>query len=459
MYKLRDYQKEAVEKGLETFYSKKIRKDIIVLPSGSGKSLVIASIAKQLKGSTIVFQPSKEILLQNLQKMYDFGFTDVGIYSASMGERNIGKITFATIGTIYNKKEIWDNFDNIIIDEAHRVNAKGGMYKEFIKANNNSIIGLTATPYRLHSYRDIHTNERVVVAKFLTRTSPKIFSNIVHVTQVKKLYEDKFLCSAEYVINDKYKHNEIKLNSTGMDFNENALKTYNKEKGIIDMIIESITKDNSKHILVFNIFVEEAEELSFKLRQQGITAETISAETNNKDRDKFLKDFKSGKIKVITNVGVLTTGFDFPALDCIILARPTQSVALYYQMIGRGIRINDTKLHVKIIDICGNVNRFGRVETFEIVHSKTSKLLRLKSEVGYLTGYDFVNNQDIEKTNYKGLKESQGWNNDIIPFGKYKGTHIKKIPTEYLAWCVENFKKGNYKIMFEKELKSRDYNL
>jgi len=607
MYKLRDYQTEAVIKGLEIFNSTKIKKEIVVLPTGSGKSLIIASIAKELKGTTIIFQPSKEILEQNLQKMYDFGFTDVEVFSASMGKKNIGKITFATIGSIYNKKECWGYFDNILIDECfisgtkinvpngyknieklkigdkvisafgidkvisvskrtskiiyklktsdgketfvtpnhkiftdkgwtfvkdlivgdcwlhlkndsnrnrwnkllffnssskrqkenrvtrkirvesieiqkqgsyevynigvknhpsyfvedklvhncHLVNAKGGMYKEFIKVNGGSVMGLTATPYRLHSYNDMFTNEQVVVAKLLTRTSPKIFSKIIHVTQVKKLYEDKFLCPAEYIINDKYKHNEIKLNSTGRDFNENALKTYNKEKGVIDMVANTITENNSKHILVFNIFVSEAEELSCKLKQKGITAETVSAQTKKKDRDRILKDFKSGKIKVVTNVGVLTIGFDFPALDCIVLARPTQSVALFYQMVGRGTRINKGKPNVKVIDICGNVNRFGRIETFEIVYTGTNKLLRLRSEVGYLTGYDFVNNRDVEKSNYAGLKESEGWNKDIIRFGKYKGTHIKKIPTDYLQWCSENFKEGKYKDMFEKELQTR----
>ena len=76
-----------------------------------------------------------------------------------------------------------------------------------------------------------------------------------------------------------------------------------------------------------------------------------------------------------------------------------------------------------------------------------------------MTGYDFVKNQDLEKTNYTGLKESKGWNTDIVSFGKHKGTHIKKVPTDYLRWCVNEFKKGKYKTMFEKELKNRNEDL
>jgi len=462
MYILRDYQEKAVQVGLKTF--EKGGKEILVLPTGSGKSLIIASLAKELSGNTIVFQPNKEILEQNLCKIHEFGFTDVGVFSASMGEKTIGKVTFATIGTIYNQRDMWKIFDNVIIDECHLVNAKGGMYEEFINAHGGAVVGLTATPYRLHSYNDMKTGDRAVVAKMLNRTHPKIFDKISHITQIKKMYNLGFLCPVRYSVNDKYKHSDLKLNSTGMDFTDASLKTYNEENNIegeVAKLVQATIKDGAKHILVFNKFVEEAVALKNNLDLMGIVSDTISAETKPKYRKQILEDFKNGKIKVITNVGVLTTGFDFPELDCVVLARPTQSVALYYQMVGRGVRISEGKKQLDLIDVCGNVARFGKIEEFELVTvSEKSKLLRLKSDVSFLTGYDFVGNIDLEQKNYKGFKEGSFNNQDIIFIGKWnnggKGTHIRKIETGYLEWAVEKFNESALRKKFSAELLRRE---
>ncbi len=460
-YKLRPYQKEAVRAGLKIFA--RCGRGVLTLPTGSGKSLVIASIAKQLLGDTLVFQPNKEILEQNLQKMHEFGFTDVGVFSASMKQRTLGKVTFATIGTIYNQKGMWELFDNVIIDECHLVNAKGGMYEEFIKAHGGAVLGLTATPYRLHSYNDMKTGDRAVVAKMLTRTRPKIFDSISHITQIKELYEQNYLSPVKYTEDTNYKHSDLTLNSTGMDFTDKSVKLYNEKNDIIGKVAEAVSNlliSGKKHILVFNKFVKEAVSLKNNLQDMGIVADTVSAETKKQDREQILADFKSGKIKVISNVNCLSIGFDFPELDCIILARPTQSVALYYQQIGRGVRIAKGKTQLDLIDVCGNVARFGEIETFELVPaSEKSKLLRLKSNVSFLTGYDFVGNRDLEQRDYKGFKEGSGANPDIIYFGKYKGKHISKADSRYLQWCVKNFNKGKVKERFEAELTRRDIDI
>ncbi len=463
MYELRPYQKEAVEKGLATF--SRGGRDVLVEPTGSGKSLIIASIAKELDGDTIVFQPSAEILHQNLSKLREFAPNlSVGVFSASLGTKTLGKVTFATIGTIYNQKDMWRLFDNVIIDEAHLVNSKGGMYDEFIKEHGGAVLGLTATPYRLHSYEDYKTGERAVVAKMLNRTRPKIFDNIVHITQISEMYEQGFLCPVRYTIKEKYKHEQLTLNSTGMDFTDKSLKQYNEDNNTIEeavKIIKELVAGGAKHILVFNKFVEEAEVLSSLLRNADITAETISAKTPKKDRVELLENFRNGNTKVVTNVGVLTTGFDFPELDCIVLARPTQSVALYYQMIGRGVRIAEGKKQVDVVDMCGNVNRFGKIETFELLQVKEgSKLLRLQSDASFLTGYDFVGNKDLEARDYVGYKEGDGRNADIIFIGKWnnngRGTHITKIDNGYLKWAIGEFKNGAVKEKFIKELERRN---
>ena len=452
MYELRDYQKKAVSAGLSFLNDSKKDGGIIVMPTGSGKSLVIAKIANELSGNTLVLQPSLEILESNYSKMISYvDESEVGIFSASAGVKEIKKITYATIGSIINCKERFGNFSHLIVDECHLCNAKGGMYEELIQFFGGRVLGLTATPFRMHTYADFKTGEKCVVAKFLHRTRPRLFSKIIHITQLQELYKDKFLCPISYEVNYGYNQLQIKLNTTGLDFDQKALKRYNREKGIINIVKKVIERSEAKHILVFTISVEEAVELDDMLTVIGIRSATVSAKTPKKERAEILEKFKSGEIRVVTNVSCLTTGYDFPALDCVIIARPTQSVALFYQMMGRGIRIAEGKEKLKMIDICGNVPKFGRIEKFEFVEEKEG-MHRLKSDTKFLTGYDFFSNEDLEIKNYKGKRESS-WNeaSQIIMFGKHKGTHVSKVPNNYLNWIIEKFDDGNVRRMFQAE--------
>ena len=181
---------------------------------------------------------------------------------------------------------------------------------------------------------------------------------------------------------------------------------------------------------MFNKFLKEAKELEELFNQAGIPSATISSETKPKERDKILEEFKKGKIRVVTNVGVLTTGFDFPELEEIIIARPMLSVALYYQIVGRVLRPHPDGKEKRVVDLAGNIHRFGRIENFEIVEPKPN-LHRLKSDVGYLTGVDIKTKRDIE-LNKVDIRETEKRTMEVIPFGKYKNTHIKKIPNHYI---------------------------
>jgi len=455
MFELRNYQREAVEKGISFLTGNEKGGAIIVAPTGSGKSIIISSIVHALSGNTLVLQPSLEILQSNLEKAEALGIQDIGVYSASADRKDIGKLTFATIGSIINKKELFDEFEYLIIDECHAVNAKGGMYETLINYMGGKVLGLTATPYRLHAYTDFKTGALSVVAKFLHRTRPRMFSKIIHITQIRELYDLGFLCPIEYLENADYNHSDIKLNSTGMDFDEISLLAYNQSHSIIAIATNIIRSETSKHILVFMSSVKEAADLVENLTSKGVTAAIISAKTPKKERAEILRQFKTGEIRVVCNFGTLTVGYDFPELDCVMLGRPTQSVALYYQMMGRGIRIAPGKEKVKIVDICGNVKRFGKIEEFQIVEN-SSNMHRLKSNTSYLTGYDFYHNVDLEAQNYAGMKETEfKRNDDIVRFGRYKGQHVSKLPNDYLMWAKENMK-GSWQAMFQKEHERRE---
>ena len=331
----------------------------------SGKSLVIADIANRLQGHTLVFQPSKEILEQNYMKLCSYGVLDCSVYSASFNSKNISRITFATIGSVIRHIDDFQHFNNIIIDECHFVNAKGGMYEEFIHAIGCKVLGLTATPYRLSS------NGFGAMLKFLTRTRPLIFSKIIYQVQISTLLDMGFLSKIDYFQMNPLGWNEdnLQANSTGADYTDKSVKMeyeridfYSYLVSIVQRLLNPKRGGARKGILVFTRFVKEAQKLADTIPNCAV----VSGETSKAERERILTEFKSGNIPVVANVGVLTTGFDFPELDTVVMARPTMSLAMYYQIVGREIRPCKDK-QAWFVDLCGNINRFGKVEDLKLI--------------------------------------------------------------------------------------------
>ena len=366
-YQLRPYQKQASDAAVAAFTSKQESNGLLILPTGAGKSLVIADIAHRLEGPLLILQPSKEILEQNFAKLQSYGIWDSSIYSASVGYKEINRITFATIGSVMNHMDDFAHFKNVMIDECHYVNSKGGMYEEFIHAVPRKVIGLTATPYRLG-----RGAEGMSMLKFLTRTKPRIFSRVLYCCQISELLAKGYLAQLSYYDLTAINLEMVKSNSTGADYDEKSLKEEYERSGFYDKLTTTtlrVLKPKSgiprKGVLVFTRFTEEADNLVEKLMVKGIRAAIVTGETPKRERENMLEDFKSGKIQVIANVGVLTTGFDYPELDTIILGRPTKSLALYYQMVGRAIRPHQGK-DGWVIDLGGTYRRFGAVADLRI---------------------------------------------------------------------------------------------
>lgn len=365
MFILRPYQERAVNSGVDFFKYANHNGGLMVLPTGSGKSLVLSSIAKQLDWHTIILQPSKEILQQNYEKLQAYWCDDVKIYSASMKSKEMGKITLATIGSIIKQKDLLQHIENIIIDECHLVDHLKGQYKELINTIGCKVLGLTATPYRLKVY------EQAPMLKFLTRVRKPIFQKVIHVTQISEIERLGFLAKMQYFEVDGIKASRLRSNSTGNDYTDDSVRQHLEEidfdKKIID-IVERITKAGRKHILVFTRFVEWASRLSETLKEKWIQATYVSWETKTKERERILSDFKNGNIQVVLNVWVLTTWFDFPELDAVVLARPTKSLWLYYQMVGRWMRPHKNKQECRVIDMAEIKKRYGEVNEIKVLN-------------------------------------------------------------------------------------------
>lgn len=366
---LRDYQQEASNAAVE-FFGRKGAKGggLMVLPTGSGKSWIIADIASRLSSPLLIFCPSREILLQNHEKLEAVQMGISSLYSASVGKKLISRITLATIGSVHNHPSDFDVFKYVIIDECHLVNAKGGMYEEFLhRREDRVVVGLTATPYRL-----AQSFERMAILKFITRTRPRIFDRMLYFCQISDLLTRGYLAQLKYYDLTEIDLRNVISNSTGADYDERSLIAEYERSGFYDKLAYTTLRVlhpksgiPRKGILVFTRFTKEADNLVQKLREAGVPAAIVTGETPKKERTQILTDFKSGKIKVVGNVGTLSVGFDFPALDTVILARPTKSLALYYQQVGRCIRPCEGKLGW-VIDLAGNYKRFGAVSELKI---------------------------------------------------------------------------------------------
>ena len=372
-YILRDYQQQASDSAV-TFFNNKTKKTnaIMVLPTGSGKSLIIADIAARLDGHTLVFQPSKEILEQNFKKLCSYGILDCSIYSASFNSKEISRITFATIGSVKSHPELFAHFKNIIVDECHLVNPREGMYKDFFDTVKCKVLGLTATPYRLSSSRDFGS-----MLKFITRTKPHVFSEVIYHVQVSTLLDMGYLSKVNY-----YPMNptgwtalKLKINTTGADSTDKSVQKeyeridfYSYIVHIVQRLMNPKAGGKRKGILVFTRFLKEAERLTMSIPGCVI----VSGDTPKKERERILEMFKTGEIPVVANVGVLTTGFDYPELDTVVMARPTMSLAMYYQIVGRCIRPYKGKT-AWFVDLCGNINRFGEVSDLHLKDTGNGK--------------------------------------------------------------------------------------
>lgn len=365
-YVLRIYQKEAKQAGLAFLLDERRRNGLIVAPPGCGKSLIIASIVSELDAPALVFQPSKEILEQNLSKFRQYGYQPA-VYSASMNRKCVGEVTLATIGSVRRRPDIFDHVKYVIIDEADLVNPKEGMYKHFLAALGPDVrvLGLTGTPYRLS------TSSFGTILKFLTRTRPRVFDELVYYIQSKDLFDEGFLCLPEYHEVKGFNRNALRANSTGADYTDKSVQMHFNEINLKDKIVkvvERLMANGRKNALVFTRFVEEAE---YVARRTG--AAIVTADTPTSERQAILEEFKRGNTKVAVNVSVLGVGFDFPELETVVLARPTMSLRVYVQQVGRCVRTAPGKESAWVVDMVSLVPQFGRIENLTLIDGGNGK--------------------------------------------------------------------------------------
>ena len=441
MITLRENQKEPIRKAIEFFQEKKPKPSLIVLPTAWGKSILTAFVAKNTKDKLIVLQPSKELLEQNFRK-YDtlcgvFN-NNAGIYSASFNRREMAQITYATIGSIKNLGEEFkkQGFTKMLIDEAHLYPREAdSMLGRFLKESGiTHVLGITATPVKLQTNRDRdgQTFSKLVM---LTSHSKKgnFFKEIIHVGQVEEMVRLGFWSKLRYHAVG-FDDSLLVYNSSKSEFTEESVQRAYDANGGSEAILRSIDSNpDRKHILAFAPSVADAIALSEKCPDSAV----IYGDMDKAERASVIERFRNGEIRVIFNVRVLTTGFDYTGIDCIVLGISTASIALYYQIVGRATRIDPGKKDALIIDLGGNVKRFGRVED---LHFEQGKIWRLFGTGGLLLSgipIDQIGMYTKEDTMAIDAKQEQPV--EVMPFGKYRGEKIKDIPKNYKQWMLRTF--------------------
>lgn len=366
MIKLRNYQIEANDAVFEYLEKNETGNPLVVLPTGSGKSLCIAGLVSEIyeidsKAKVLILQHRKELISQNFQKLQALcsDKVPIGIYSAGLGKKQLHKrCLVAGIQSIYNVSYKLEAIDLILIDECHLMPPDGdGRYltliKDLARRNPNlRVIGYTATPFRMKSGALVGDDG--------------IFTDVAYSADIRKLIEDGYLCPVVTKVGS-HAPDLSELHTKGGEFVQaeaEELYTSQVSKAVISEFIKYAS--DRKSCLVFCSGVKHAEFFTKLLRQYKFSAEFISGDTPSLFRDMYISQFQQGKIQFLVNVDVLTTGFDAPNVDCLLILRPTKSAGLYVQIIGRGMRLHSQKADCLVLDFGGNVERHGPIDLIQV---------------------------------------------------------------------------------------------
>lgn len=356
MYELRPYQKEAVEATIRNF---RLNRDpaLLVLPTGAGKSLVIAELARIAKGRVLVLAHVKELVEQNHAKYESYGLK-AGIYSAGLDKKDVAdKVIFGSIQSVARAGDaLFKTFSLLIIDECHRVSVEEDtQYAQVIKKLRDvnpsiCILGLTATPYRLGLGWLYQYNHRGM----LRTREERFFKRCIYDLSLRSMIQGGFLTPPIKIDSPVASYDFSALKIKGLKYVQSEIEAVLKSQervtpGIVENIM-GMAKDR-QGVMIFTSSVRHAEEILSYLPPDS--SALVVGDTEGKDRDRIIQEFKAKKLKYLVNVSVLTTGFDAPHVDLIAILRPTESVALYQQIIGRGLRLAPGKSDCLVLDYTG----------------------------------------------------------------------------------------------------------
>lgn len=386
MLSLRYYQHDAIDNCFNYISNPKNygKNPLIVVPTGAGKSLIIAKISEMVlsydKTRVLNLAHQKNLISQNFEEYYslmDGQLVDAGIYSAGLNKRDTSnRIIFASIQSVYNKAWQLGWFDIILVDECHMINSKDeGTFRNFLnemkKINPKCvIIGLSATPFRMKGgiLCDEENDQRLFHDICHETTMPEL----MNANHVKNKDHKQYLCPlvSPGIVNYADISN---VRTTAGDFNLQDMENAFNQDALVDRAVQEIlTKAvNRKKILVFSAGINHAQTIYEAFKKHGVEAGIVHSK--NPDSDMELETFKTTDLRVMINCDVLTTGYNQKNIDCIAMLRATKSIGLYVQIAGRGIRMHPDKNDCLYLDFGTNIERMGPIDKIEIFKKKKGK--------------------------------------------------------------------------------------
>lgn len=375
----RSYQIEAAQ-SVPNYFMNNTGNPVVAMPTGTGKSVVIAMLLQMVyhywPGQRVmVLTHVKELIQQNYDKLMTlWPAAPAGVYSAGLNRKESNrKITFAGIGSVAKKAQLFGHIDLVLIDEAHLVSPNDETLYQFFLAALRAVnphvrvIGFTATPWRLGTGRitedGIFTDvcfditgmqafNRLIAEGFLAPLIPRQTKMMLDIEGVHMRGGELIASELQHAV-DKYEVTQAALRET------------------LELAYDR------RHWLIFASGVEHACNIADMMNDMGVPTVAIHSKMGDAQRDQAILDFKAGKYRAAVNNNVLTTGFDFPAIDLIVVLRPTASTVLWVQMLGRGTRPFQCDEYKKenclVLDFAGNTRRLGPINDPVIPRKKGDK--------------------------------------------------------------------------------------
>lgn len=348
----------------------------VVLPTAAGKTVIFSMLLKRLfdeypNVTALILAHRKELIEQAEAKLKSvWPSAPVGVYAASLGRREpAARILVAARDTVANKLDHIGQRTFVIIDEAHNINQREeGRYRQILadlkeRYPHLVVIGFTATPFRLGQGR--------IYGK------GKLFADVCFKVGMQDLIKQGYLAPLTSQAVGAGEIDTTGVRTVGGDFDEHQLAEIATADALVDAALadwKAKAFDTGREATVFFCVSRlHAQIVSEKLARVGIDCPFVTGETPDAERAALLAGFARGDFPAIANVGILTEGWDCPRCDCIALLRPTQSAALYVQMVGRGLRLSDNKRDCLVLDYGGNIKRLGPVDEADISEPKGGK--------------------------------------------------------------------------------------
>lgn len=333
---LREYQVDAIDRARQS-YANGHKRPMLMAPTGAGKTKIAIQVIKNAvaRGKRVLFTVDRVQLIDQTAAVFFAEGLDFGVIQANHPlTRSGARVQLASVQTL-TKRLLPPRFDLVINDEAHVV------YNKLVSLMNlwqSPCLGLSATPF--------------------TKGLGKIYDDLIVVSTTQELIDQGYL--SNFIAYGSMGIDLSGIKTQAGDYNQKQLgERVNKTQIVGDVVSTWLRRGENRQTLCFAVNVAHSKSIVDEFRANGVTAEHMDAYTEDEERKEILARYESGQTKILSNCGITTKGFDSPNTDCLIMARPTKSLSLYIQMVGRVLRVGDEKTTAIILDHGGNIERLG----------------------------------------------------------------------------------------------------